>query len=263
MIRIGVHMMEIRVLGCHGSLLPGYHTTGFMLNRTILVDAGTVTSVLTLEEQLNLETVLITHAHLDHVKELLFLADNICMSKNEPLRVMAPQGILDLLHANLFNNVIWPDFSAIPAVETPALQFRALNAGIRYPVSNLSVTVVPVNHTVETVAYLLETDKSSIIIAGDTGPTEEVWRIARQTKNLKALFLETSFPNEMQSTADLAGHLTPASLERELEKLGSCNPDIFLYHLKPQYYDKVTREIAALASFRNLRILRNGDVLRF
>jgi len=255
--------MEIRVLGCHGSLLPGYHTTGFLLDRSILIDAGTVTSVLTPEEQLNLETVLITHAHLDHVKDLLFLADNICMRKNEPLRVMAPQGILDLLHANLFNDVIWPDFSTIPTVEKPALHFLALNAGRQYPVSNFSVTAVPVNHTVETVAYLVETETSSIIIAGDTGPTEEIWRIARQTKNLKALFLETSFPNEMQSTADLAGHLTPASMARELKKLGSCNPDIFLYHLKPQYYDTITREIAALGSSRNLRILRNGDALRF
>ena len=120
-------MMKIRVLGCHGSLFPGYNTTGFLLDESILIDAGTVTSILTLQEQLKLEAVLISHAHLDHVKDLLFLADNICLRKETSLKVLAPQGIIDLLHANLFNNVIWPDFSLIPSMEKPTVRFRPLN----------------------------------------------------------------------------------------------------------------------------------------
>jgi ribonuclease BN (tRNA processing enzyme) len=71
---------------------------------------GTVASVLSIEEQKALEWALITHAHLDHVKDILFLADNLCTGERDPFIVMAPQGIIDLLHANLFNNVIWPDF---------------------------------------------------------------------------------------------------------------------------------------------------------
>ncbi len=39
--------MEIRVLGCHGSQLPGYNRTCFLLDRGILLDGGTITSVLT------------------------------------------------------------------------------------------------------------------------------------------------------------------------------------------------------------------------
>ena len=256
-------MMEIRVLGCYGSRLPGYRTTGFLLNRSILIDAGTVTSVLNLEEQLHLEAALITHAHLDHVKDLLFLADNICLRKEEPFRIMAPQGILDLLHANLFNNVIWPDFTMIPSPEKPAIRFRMLETGARFLLGGFSVTAFPVNHTVETMAYLIESGESSIMIAGDTGPTEEIWRIMQRKKNLRALFLETSFPNDMQSIADLAGHLTPSSMERELEKLGPASPEIFLYHLKPQYCEAIAREIASLSTERKIRILRDGDVLRF
>ncbi len=256
-------MMKIRVLGCHGSLFPGYNTTGFLLDESILIDAGTVTSVLSLQEQLKLEAVLISHAHLDHVKDLLFLADNICLRKETSLRVLAPQGILDLLHANLFNNVIWPDFSAIPSMENATIRFQALEPGTGFSMKGLSVTAIPVNHTVETVAYLLESGGVSILIAGDTGPTEEIWRIAKQARNLKALFLETSFPNEMQSVADLAGHLTPFSLERELRKLGPASPDIFLYHLKPQYYETIAGEIDSLASERTIRLLRDGDLLCF
>ena len=46
--------MEIRVLGCHGSQLPGFNMTSFLINGTVLVDAGTVTSVLTADEQKNI-----------------------------------------------------------------------------------------------------------------------------------------------------------------------------------------------------------------
>ena len=73
--------MEIRVLGCHGSQLPGYGLTGFLIDATTLLDAGAVTSVLTLEEQVRVDHILITHAHLDHIRELTSLADNLCYFK--------------------------------------------------------------------------------------------------------------------------------------------------------------------------------------
>ncbi len=76
--------MEIRVLGCHGSQLPGYGLTGFLIDATTLLDAGAVTSVLTLEEQIRVDHILITHAHLDHIRELSSLADNICYVKEGP-----------------------------------------------------------------------------------------------------------------------------------------------------------------------------------
>ena len=46
--------MEIRLLGCHGSQLPAFNTTIFLINGTVLIDAGTVTSVLTADEQKNI-----------------------------------------------------------------------------------------------------------------------------------------------------------------------------------------------------------------
>ena len=51
--------MKIRVLGCHGSELPGHNPTAFLINDSILLDAGAVTSALTLEEQLKIKAILI------------------------------------------------------------------------------------------------------------------------------------------------------------------------------------------------------------
>ncbi|MBU2055590.1 MAG: MBL fold metallo-hydrolase [Proteobacteria bacterium] len=83
--------MEIRVLGCHGSQIAGYGLTGFLIDSKTLLDAGAVTSALTLEEQAGVENILLTHAHLDHIRELASLVDNIgYFNRDHPLTVVAP-----------------------------------------------------------------------------------------------------------------------------------------------------------------------------
>ena len=110
--------MQIRVLGCHGSQTPGCNTTSFLLNGKILVDGGVITSLLTIEEQVNIDYVLVTHAHLDHVRDIMFLADNICyLQKDRPLIVVGTRNVIDTLKTYLFNNIIWPDFSLLPSPE--------------------------------------------------------------------------------------------------------------------------------------------------
>jgi len=44
--------MQIKVLGCYGAEMPGYRTSGFLINEDTLLDAGTVVSVLSVKEQL-------------------------------------------------------------------------------------------------------------------------------------------------------------------------------------------------------------------
>src|SRR3989304_6999951 len=100
--------MEIRVLGCHGSQLPGFNTTSFLINGTVLVDAGTVTSVLTADEQKNIDYIFVTHAHLDHVRDIMFLADNMFyLKKTRPLVVLSTPGIIETLKRCFFNGVVW------------------------------------------------------------------------------------------------------------------------------------------------------------
>ena len=48
--------------------------------------------------------------------------------------------------------------------------------------------------------------------------------MAAATPNLKAAFVETSFPNRMQKIADVSGHLTPQTLKDELPKLNRDVP---------------------------------------
>src|SRR6478735_7722022 len=62
-------------------------------------------------------------------------------------------------------------------------------------------------------------------------------------KNLKAVLLETSFPNKLQQLADISGHLTPQTLESELKKFNRNGTEVFLYHLKPAFVPQLKDEL--------------------
>ncbi|MCE5262094.1 MAG: 3',5'-cyclic-nucleotide phosphodiesterase [Deltaproteobacteria bacterium] len=257
--------MEIRVLGCHGSQLPGFGFTGFLIDGTTLMDAGSVTSVLTLEEQFRIDHVLISHAHLDHVRELASLADNLCCDRIEsPLTVIGTRVVIDTLKQHIFNGAIWPDFSILPTPEKPILKFEPVRTREKKRVGHLTVTAVPVHHSVETVAYVIgsqhDASKATAIFVGDTGPTDEIWRVAEKEKNVRAIFVETSLPEGMADVAQMTGHLTPEGLARELRKLGPVHPQIYLYHMKIQYHREIRSEIDRIGDSR-VHILHDGEVI--
>ena len=106
------------------------------MNGRLLLEAGTVTSVLTWEEQLGVTEVCVSHIHLDHVKELAFLVDNRAGRTPRPLVVTGVAEVVAGLRRHLFNDRIWPDFTRIPSRREPALALPghprgAVLAGLR------------------------------------------------------------------------------------------------------------------------------------
>ena len=77
--------MELKVLGCHGGETAQHRTTSFLVDGRLALDAGATTAMLTLEEQMALDAVVVSHAHLDHVRDLASLADNRCQGAERPL----------------------------------------------------------------------------------------------------------------------------------------------------------------------------------
>jgi cAMP phosphodiesterase len=144
--------MNIRVLGCHGSQLPNYNTTSFLIGQNVLVDAGTVTTVLSLPEQLNIDYIFVTHAHLDHVRDLAFLADNVwSLRRGKPLTIISTKGIIETIHRHIFNNVIWPDFTRLPSPQAPLIKFKIITPGKKEKIVDLQIRDIELHHFVETV----------------------------------------------------------------------------------------------------------------
>src|SRR5688572_7166166 len=118
--------MELRVIGCHGGETPNHRTSAFVLDERLAIDAGSLTSGLDLKSQFRLQAALISHAHLDHVRDLATIADNRCQADCEPLIVAASGPTLRVLKKHFFNNLLWPDFTEIPSKTRPTLRFVEL-----------------------------------------------------------------------------------------------------------------------------------------
>jgi len=254
--------MKLQVLGCYGSEFQDFHTTAFLINGSLLLDAGSVTSALTLNEQMKIHNILITHSHLDHTKDILFLADNVIGKKNISIDVISVSEVIESLRSHLLNNRIWPDFATLPTVEKPVLQLKAIQTGETFSVNGLTVKAVSVNHTVDAVGYIIKDEQKSILYTGDTGDTDEIWEEANELPDLKAIIVETSFPNSLYKLAKVSGHLTPLMLEEQLSKLRNFDSSVLIFHMKPQYLTELKKDIKKLKN-PNIIILRQGEVFEF
>lgn len=253
--------MIFKVLGSGGAELPGYNSPAFLVDGCMLLDAGTIGSYLTEKEQWKIRDIVITHAHLDHIKAIPFLADNIIIkNKRHGINLFGIKETLSDLKKHLLNNKIWPDFTKISASLEPVIKLNTISAGRAFKVNGYSVCAYRVNHTVPAVAYIIIDRKGkSLLYTGDTGQTEAIWRSPHA---LDALIVETSFPNRMEALAIKTGHLTAKLLKGELAKMKVLPRRIFVTHPKPQYIKQITKEIKELSRKDNIniRILKSGEV---
>jgi ribonuclease BN (tRNA processing enzyme) len=238
--------MRIEVLGCHGGDVPNLRLPTFLINGRVLLEAGAVTSALSLQRQAMIDHVLVSHAHLDHIVGVTFMVDNVqsAPGRNGPVTLASLVPVIDDLRACCFNNRLWPDFTALPTPETPALRLETLADGETTNFGGLTVTPVSVNHTVPAAGFVISDGSAGFVFSGDTGPTTQLWQAARRVREVRASIVETAFPNRLDRLARASGHHTPALLERELEKM----PDgpVWIDHIKPSYYEETAEELSRI-----------------
>jgi ribonuclease BN (tRNA processing enzyme) len=223
-----------------------------------MLDAGAIVSTLKLEEQRQIRKILITHSHLDHIKDIFFLANNLFEEGGQGLKIYSTEGILRSLKEHFINGIICPDFTAIPQQDGYLLEFEAIEQGGFYPVSpGISIRAERVDHNIEAIGYIIRCDRGHVIYTGDTGPTDHIWEVCNTVDNVLAVFIECSFPNGLQALATLCGHLTPQTLAQELKKLKKRDYPLFVFHMKPQYLKTIKHEINALDNER-ISILTQG-----
>lgn len=253
--------MQIRVLGAYGGSTPRHRQTSFLINGTVALDAGALTESLSLEDQAEVRAILVTHSHMDHVASLPFLVENVFGHVKGPIEVVAPPEVVACLQRHLFNDDLWPDFTRIPNHLLPTVTFRSVEPYVPFQVDGLTAVAVPVIHVVPTCGYILSDGTSSVVFSGDTGPTDSLWAEAAKAANLRAIFVECSFPDEMANIAEVSRHLTPASLKKEMEKFPP-NVPVNLYHMKPPTLTALRSQVSALREPR-LRLLADDDVLNY
>lgn len=251
--------MDLKVIGCHGGETPRHRTSAFILDDRVAIDAGSLTSGMELKAQFALEACLVSHAHLDHIRDLATIADNRAQAGCPPLVVAGTKQTIDILKKHFFNGLLWPDFTLIPSRKAPTIRYQVLKPEAPTKIAGYTVRSILVSHTIECGAFVIEGEDGALGYSGDTGPTDRLWTVLNETPNLRALLMEVSFPDDQSRLAKLSGHHTPSTLLADLQKYQHPKElPTLLYHIKPVFQREVERECAKLKGV-NLTVLGLGD----
>jgi len=247
--------MRLKVLGAYGASDAEHNLTGYLLDDWFAVDAGTLTSKLSFAQQARIQGVFITHSHADHIRDLPHLIHNRFSQSTGPLTIFAAKEVMELLVANVFNGLVWPDFSTLisPLTGKPAVQYRSLGPGKKIAFNGVSLTPIAVNHQIPAAGVIVEMNGQAITFTGDTGPTDEIWKRTNKTANVVAVVTEASFPNDQQSLADETAHLSPQTFGDELKKI-SVDAPVYASHRKIPFERDIESQIKNLRD-RRARVL--------
>ncbi len=255
--------MQIRVLGCSGSIAAGNRTTSFLLDDDVLVDAGTGVGDLTLDEMARVDHILVTHSHLDHVLAIGLLADSVTRrrraAQRPPVVVHALPETIAALQTHVFNGVIWPDFTRLPDTTHPVLAFQPLAVGEVLTLGRHRIEVLPASHTVPAVGYAVHGSRGAWVFTGDTGPNPALWQRLRSLP-VAVLVIETAFRDDEHALATVSQHLCPSQLQQELEAFEQV-AEVYITHIKPGEMDAVMTEVGAQAGRHRIAALVTGQIL--
>jgi len=229
-----------------GDSVPQLLTT-FLVDDHVAIDGGSIALSLGPDLMSKVRDVVVTHSHSDHTAMIPIFVAEAYTSLVSPVVIHGTADVIADLRNHIFNDHIWPDFEKIHLIHKaePSIRFETIEPGRQFRVGDLSILPIPVNHTVPCVGLIVEDGGAAVLFTSDTYTTDEIWEQARQNQNLKAVFVDVSYPNELEKLADASKHLTPQSLARDLEKLKRDVP-VFAVHIKPTGREQVIIQLAAL-----------------
>src|ERR1700716_3627879 len=131
-------------------------------------------------EPTKLRVAFVTHLHSDHTvgyQDLIFTAWTVC--PRVPLEVYRPKGIkamtdhiLEAYRVDIETRTN-PDGNQRGFPEGHNVNPHEIGAGVIYRDSNVTVTAFPTKHAMESYGFRFDTPDRSIVISGDTNPTQE------------------------------------------------------------------------------------------
>jgi ribonuclease BN (tRNA processing enzyme) len=236
--------MRVKILGAHQGESRDFRFISMLVDGRLAVDAGGLTTTLSLDEQMAVEAVLLTHRHFDHIKDLPLLAHNTLQSKS--LQLYCTKDTRESLQKHIFNDVIWPSMREEAEGYNPII-FNEVVPGEAFELLGYEVLALKMPHTVPTVGYSISSNGKCIFYTADTRSNgDPPWLEIRPD----VLVVETTMSSEFDEQARRFKHMTPVALQHELrafrDKQGYF-PRTICVHINPKHERKVKEEIQALA----------------
>jgi cAMP phosphodiesterase len=250
--------MRIELLSSSIPASEAQFLVSFLVNDTVAIDCGSVGLLADLRRQQRVRHLFVTHEHLDHIASLPILLENVYEPGPESVELLASAEVLEFLHRDIFNGRVWPDFFELSRPDDPFVRTVALEPLKPVVRAGLTITPVPVSHGIQTLGLIVDDGASAVAFPSDTGPTHGIWEQLAGVENLRAVFLEASFPDAHHDLATLTGHHCTATFAAEIRKLPR---DVrwIVVHRKARFMAEIAREIEAL-DLPNVEFVRPGFV---
>ncbi|HEY1058359.1 MAG TPA: 3',5'-cyclic-nucleotide phosphodiesterase [Limnobacter sp.] len=261
-------MTQLIVAGCSSGIGHSRHaSTAMVINDLVALEAGSGLMNLDLETLLKIRSVVISHAHFDHVCGLPFLVELIKQQSNGTLTVYGPSDAIEALQQNVFNNRIWPDFTMLPSAHQASLKLVALQPDQIHTIEGLSFLPVRVNHTVPAFGYFIQGESGWLAYSGDTGPCPEFVHRLITWPRLHHALVECSFPRSLASLATETGHLYTEDLI-DLRVRLPMNTSLWVLSMKAWFLSDIQHELIGSNesdndSLSGLNLLEQWQILDF
>ncbi len=238
--------MKIQFLGAHNCESAATRLVSILIDDVLALDAGGLTSSLPIEAQLELEGVLLTHHHYDHMRDIPALGMNALFYETS-VPVYATQAVRDALASHWLNGAIYASFLERPP-ENPRIKFTVIEPNTAFTIASYEILPVPVNHSAPAVGYqVVSPDGKRLFYTGDTGPgLAEAW----PEVSPQLLITEVTAPNRYEEFGRRMLHLTPSLLKEELlifQKAKGYLPQVFLVHMNPRQEKEIEAEVEQLS----------------
>jgi ribonuclease Z len=163
-----------------------------------------------------LDTVALTHLHLDHVSDLLALANARYLSDLPGLDVWGPKGTQNYL------KIVQGAYPNLVEMQISVHELKPMDS---FCVKGFDLFAEEARHSVTALAFRIEAEEKVVVYSGDT---EACARIAALAAGADLLIHECSFPEPF----DVTNHSTPRRLGNLLH--GIEIKRVVLTHLYPQ-----------------------------
>jgi len=248
----------IKILGANGGKSHNTDLTSLQISKNIVIDAGNLTNK-THDIIKEIDHILITHSHLDHILDIGFLIDNTYELRKKPLKIYGRKENLENVQKHILNWEIWPDFTKIPLINSKenAIELIPIELNKPFSIDNITITAIQNNHTKSSNGYLIEKEDRALLCTSDTFRCGAIWETINSNNKISTVIIDVSFPSRMEKLASDSKHLTPKLLHEELKKLTRKDITLHLFHIKPLYQEEILEEVKNL----NL-LLNNGSILK-
>lgn len=248
--------MEIIFLGT-GVAIPqrGRMQSGVLVRleeKPLLIDCGS--GVLCRFPETNIlhtdvDTVLLSHLHLDHVADLVCLLKANWLRGKTDMRVYGPEGTEDWFSRVLGAYEYLQDEVDVDIIEIlPGKEFtpEGFDCGISCTAGI---------HSVPTLAYRITAEDGEFVYSGDTEPCRDVMDLAAEAD---LLIHECSFPPGIKVT----NHSTPSSLAEILEEYRNEIGSVCLTHFYPDMRGHEREAIYRLKGYFDGEVILAEDLMK-